>query len=252
MSQAEQTPEPNRRDGFALAGKVAIALVVGTLLTVAVWQCHGYKSDVERLTAENTDLRSIVIDLKSKMQEIIATGTRYKAERDSAFAVSDSAVAKLSYAQKISKILQGLLANKTLTPAEVAQNPSLTDERVVTASLKTIERERILRLKGDTLYNALGALNVQILDFKTDNLMLKNGLVNIETTALGNVKGGVWPLNHKRRKQNKDIAKQAWQVLHSVIQKEKSAIAPTTPITPPKPVYDPKATSDLENALNQP
>lgn len=241
MEPVEVVEAPKKpRDGFSLAGKVVITVVVGTLLSVAVWQA--WRAD--RLEKENAGYVATILDLKAKMLDIIATGNKYKSQRDSAFAVSDSAVAKLSYAQKIAKILQGLLDNKTLSPADAAKNPSLTDERVVTANLKTIEHERILRLKGDTLYNALGALNTQILDFKTDNLTLKYGLVGIQAKAQANISGGVWPLNRKRRRQNKEIAQQAAQVISSVEPKQTSAIAPVP--------ADPKATSDLEDALNKP
>lgn len=241
--------EKKPRDGFALVGKIIAGIIVATLLAVAVWQCQGYKSEAERLRTENTEFASIILSLKTKMERIIAVGNRYKAQRDSAFAATDSAVEKLTYAQKVAEYFRGVLANRTITAAELGKNPKLTDERVVTAGLKTIQHERVLRTTGDSLYNALGVLNVKILDFETDKFILKNGLVNIQNKALSNVSGGVWPLNHKRRKQNKEIALQAGQVIQSVQQREKSAITPNTPITP---VHDPNAVSDLENAVNKP
>lgn len=194
-------------------GRYLIGLVLVVLLGVACW--YWYKSHrgkvaaethVEALQADSTKSWKLNGKLQKQADDAIFFANRYKASRDSAITASDRNADKLTYSQKVVAYLKALVDNKTL-PAQPNRPIDLTADDVVTAGLKTANREEIQRNRGDSLAESVAARDARILALREDKLNLKAGLVEVKRKAGDKAKGGLWPFNIRRIKEEKQLEK---------------------------------------------
>ena len=171
------------------------------------------EKDSIRWHRDSTKMKVIIDTLNRQAENAKNYAYRYKNERDVAVAVSDQQTDQLTDQQKQMGYLKALLANKTLANLPTGDLiKALSRPDVVTAGLKTANREAINSKALDSLALSIGKRDDQIRGLKAGFGKTLTRFDSLGRTTEKKVKGGLWPFNHRRRKELRVISNDAARI----------------------------------------
>lgn len=211
------------------AGKIAIGIVL-IAIGVFIWSDLQTRSnlvdrtkDLADTTRALVDARKTIVGLKKdlvgrdsaiavlsrEISKALQFGNEWKGKFNAQVAESDATADRLSDREAELQYYKRLQQNGTLiSPVSIDQlRPQLPE--VVRAGLKTANRERIGTKALDSLSRSVGQYSAATERLGKGLATASQRFADIGNTARSQVKGGIWPFNAKRRKQNKKIAAKA-------------------------------------------
>lgn len=223
-----------------------ILVLVGIVLTIRYFwkrpeQWNGaaehYKTHASKLSIDSTRWHRdslgllVVIDKKDSiiakqdttirlLSGELKEAQRYASEYESLYknqvAESDATIDRLTDKESELAYYKALLKNGTLSTVGDITKLTPNEPSVVKAGLKTAAREEVATNTLSAVQVSLGAYRAQNERFGKGLRLASSGLATLSQNAKASIKGGIWPLNAKRRKQAKRFAASAdslnWKV----------------------------------------
>lgn len=149
---------------------------------------------------------SLIGVFRAQWQEAKNYGQQWKSYYQEAIVQKDALTDALTDRQRELAYYRALQKNGTLSPLLLPDSLKADRADVIRAGLKTAGREETGRRVIDTLSRALGIMQAGNARLKKGLQATGRGLESLSANVRLYKHGGIWPFNHKRRKQLKSIA----------------------------------------------